>query len=261
MCLHVARPSVADMNPISDLENAGVRTAIVTGASRGLGRALAHGLATAGTAVVIDARNEEALDATRRDLEGLGSKVIAIAGSITDSEHRRRLVHAADDLGGVDLLVNNAGVLGPSPLPALAAVNLGAYRELFEVGALAPLALVQEALPALRARRGAIVNVTSDASVEPYEGWGAYGSVKAALDQLSRVLGVEEPLVRVWAVDPGDLRTEMHQAAFPGEDISDRPLPESAVPALLRLIVDRPPSGRLRAADVPVADMPIEVSA
>jgi NAD(P)-dependent dehydrogenase (short-subunit alcohol dehydrogenase family) len=162
--------------------------------------------------------------------------------------HREALAAAVT---GLDLLINNASDLGPSPLPRLADVPLAAARRVYEVNVLAPLALVQLFLPLLRVAHGAVVNVSSDAAVEAYPGWGAYGSSKAALDQLTSVLAAEEPEVSVYSVDPGDMRTEMHQAAFPGEDISDRPEPETVVPALLRLIATRPPSGRLRAADLP----------
>jgi len=215
--------------------------AIITGASRGLGRALAAGLAGAGWQLVLDARGAEALATTG---DRLGARVIA--GDITDPEHRAALLAAATELGGPDLLVNNAGILGPSPQPALADYPLPALRDLYEVNVLAPLALTQLALPALRARGGAVVNITSDAAVEPYPGWGGYGSAKAAVEQVSRVLAAEVPDIRVWAVDPGDLRTRMHQEAFPGEDISDRPLPETVVPAFLKLLANRPESGRIR---------------
>jgi NAD(P)-dependent dehydrogenase (short-subunit alcohol dehydrogenase family) len=217
--------------------------AIVTGASRGLGRALAAGLVAAGWTVVVDARGAEALQAAVA-----GTAATAVPGDVTDPAHRAELVAAADSLGGLDLLVNNAGILGPSPQPPLSTYPLDVLREVYEVNVVAPLALTQLALPRLRARGGAVVNVTSDAAVEAYQGWGGYGSAKAALEQVSRVLAAEEPAVRVWWVDPGDLRTQMHQEAFPGEDISDRPLPEVAVPAFLRLLRDRPPSGRIRAA-------------
>jgi NAD(P)-dependent dehydrogenase (short-subunit alcohol dehydrogenase family) len=228
--------------------------AIVTGASRGLGRALAQGLVEKGWSVVIDARRSSdlaaAASALRRDLRA-GSEVIAVAGDVTDADHRRRLVSAAAGLGGLDLLVNNASVLGPSPQPVLADYPLDVLRAVYEVNALAPLALIQEALPWLRTSpTGRILNVTSDASVESYESWGGYGSAKAALDHLSAVLAVEEPSLRVWAVDPGDLRTDLLQQAFPGEDISDRPEPASVVPALLVLVGSNRPSGRLRVADL-----------
>jgi NAD(P)-dependent dehydrogenase (short-subunit alcohol dehydrogenase family) len=218
--------------------------AIITGASRGLGLALAAGLSEAGWRVVVDARSESDLaDAVAR----IGGDVLAVPGDVRDAAHRSALLEAA---GAVDLLVNNAGILGPSPQPRLSAYPLDALREVYEVNVLAPLALTQAALPGLRARGGAVVNVTSDAAVEPYEGWGGYGSAKAAVEQASAVLAAEEPDVRVWWVDPGDLRTRMHQEAFPGEDISDRPLPETVVPAFVHLVTSRPPSGRVRLAEV-----------
>jgi NAD(P)-dependent dehydrogenase (short-subunit alcohol dehydrogenase family) len=220
--------------------------AIITGASRGLGLALATGLAEAGWRLVVDARTQSDLAAAA---EWIGGDVVAIPGDIRDPAHQEALVDAA---GAPDLLVNNAGILGPSPQPRLAAYPVAALREVYEVNVLAPLALTQRALPALRAREGALVNITSDAAVEAYEGWGGYASAKAAVEQASAVLAVEEPALRVWWVDPGDLRTRMHQEAFPGEDISDRPLPETVVPAFLRLVTTRPPSGRVRLADVTV---------
>jgi NAD(P)-dependent dehydrogenase (short-subunit alcohol dehydrogenase family) len=223
--------------------------AIITGASRGLGRALAAGLAGAGWQLVLDARGAEDLAATASRIEG-GGRVVAVPGDVTDPAHRRALVDAADGLGGPDLLVNNAGILGPSPQPPLADYPLGALREVYEVNVVAPLALIQVALPALRARRGAVVTITSDAAVEAYPGWGGYGSAKAAIEQASKVLAAEEPDLHVWWVDPGDLRTRMHQEAFPGEDISDRPLPETVVPAFRRLLAEAPPSGRVRLADL-----------
>jgi NAD(P)-dependent dehydrogenase (short-subunit alcohol dehydrogenase family) len=223
--------------------------AIVTGGSRGLGRALAHGLADAGWRLVIDGRDPATLAHTRR---WLPADAVAIAGDITSPAHRVELVTAAADLGPLTLVVNNAGILGPSPQPPLSTYPLPRLREVYEVNVFAPVGLTQLALPALRAAGGSLVMVTSDASVEPYEGWGGYGSAKAAVDQLTRVLGVEEPGIRVWAVDPGDLRTRMHQEAFPGEDISDRPEPESVAPAFLRLLAERPPSGRIRLADLAV---------
>jgi len=221
--------------------------AIVTGGSSGLGRALAGGLAAAGWRVVIDGRDADALAQARWDLP---SDAVAIAGDVTDPAHRAELVAAAGD--HLDLLVNNAGILGPSPQPDLASYPLPVLRDVYEVNVVAPLALTQLALPSLRAAGGSLVMVTSDASVEPYEGWGGYGSAKAAVDQIVRVLAVEEAALRVWAVDPGDLRTRMHQEAFPGEDISDRPLPETVVPAFLRLLADRPASGRIRLIDLAV---------
>jgi NAD(P)-dependent dehydrogenase (short-subunit alcohol dehydrogenase family) len=222
--------------------------AIITGASRGLGLALAAGLADAGWRLVVDARGADDLAAAVKEVSSGG--VVAIPGDVTDPDHRLALVEAADRLGGLDLLVNNAGILGPSPQPPLAEYPLGALRDVYEVNVVAPLALIQLALPALRARRGAIVSVTSDAAVEAYPGWGGYGSAKAAIEQASRVLAAEEPELRVWWVDPGDLRTRMHQQAFPGEDISDRPLPDTVLPAFRQLLADAPPSGRIRLADL-----------
>ncbi|MEJ3743835.1 SDR family oxidoreductase [Actinomycetes bacterium KLBMP 9797] len=224
-------------------------TAIITGGSRGLGRALATGLAEAGWRVVIDGRDPDAL---AEAAAAIRYDVTALAGDITDPAHRAALMAAAHRLGGIDLLVNNAGILGPSPQPPLADYPLDALRDVYEVNVVAPLALTQLALPGLRARGGALVNVTSDAAVEPYPGWGGYGSAKAAVEQASRVLAAEETAVRVWWVDPGDLRTRMHQEAFPGEDISDRPEPATVVPAFLRLLADRPESGRIRLADLAV---------
>jgi short-subunit dehydrogenase len=226
-----------------------MKKALVTGASRGLGRALASGLATAGYALVIDARNEQALrlaaDGIRAQVPG--ADVTALPGDITDPAHRTLLRATAGD---IDLLVNNAGTLGAAPLPALADYPVEELRAAFEANVIAPLALTQLFLPALRERGGAVLNVTSDAAVEPYAGWGGYGAAKAAIEQASNVLAAEESAIRVWWVDPGDLRTEMHQAAFPGEDISDRPLPESVAPALVRLVAERLPSGRYRAAEL-----------
>jgi NAD(P)-dependent dehydrogenase (short-subunit alcohol dehydrogenase family) len=229
-------------------------TAIVTGASQGLGAALAADLAEAGWSVVIDARHgiplEEAAVAIRPRARA-GAQVITVVGDVTDPEHRRRLVAAARSLGGVDLVVNNASTLGPSPLPRLDSVPLQSLRQVFDVNVVAPLALVQEAMaPLLASPDPRVVNVTSDAAVEAYDGWGGYGSSKAALDRLSAVLAAENPRLRVWAFDPGDMRTQMHQDAFPGEDISDRPDPSAVVPVLLDLIAGERPSGRYRAIDL-----------
>jgi NAD(P)-dependent dehydrogenase (short-subunit alcohol dehydrogenase family) len=226
--------------------------ALITGASRGLGRALAQDLVAHGWAVVIDARGAEALHRAAAELRHAhpGAVVAALAGDVSDAGHRRALVDAARQLGRLDLLVNNASVLGPSPQPTLDRYPLDVLEEVYRVNVLAPLALVQEALPLLQASTGAVVNVTSDAAVEGYEGWGGYGSSKAALDQVTRVLAAEQPRLAVYAFDPGDMRTQMHQEAFPGEDISDRPEPASVVPTLRALLSDRPPSGRYRAADL-----------
>ncbi len=225
--------------------------AVITGASQGLGRALAHALANAGWQVVGDARGPAPLEAAFADLPG---RHIALAGDVTDPEHRRRLADAAGELGGAGLLVNNASTLGASPLPAYADLDADTYLRILEVNVVAPLALVRELLPQLRAHGGVVVNVSSDAAVEAYETWGGYGSAKAALDHASRVLAAEEPDLKVYAVDPGDMRTAMHQDAFPGEDISDRPAPETVVPALLRLAAADLPSGRYRAAELAPAE-------
>jgi NAD(P)-dependent dehydrogenase (short-subunit alcohol dehydrogenase family) len=212
--------------------------AIVTGASRGFGLALTNDLAADGWDVVIDARSP--LPA--------GAHLHPVPGDVTDPAHRQALIDATG--GRLDLLVNNASALGPSPLPRLADHPLDVLADVYATNVVAPLGLLQVALPLLRASSGAVVNITSDAAVEPYETWGGYGSSKAALDQISRVLGAEEPGVRVYAFDPGDMRTQMHQDAFPGEDISDRPRPETVVPALRALLRAAPPSGRYRASDV-----------
>ena len=220
--------------------------ALVTGASRGLGRALAAGLAREGYDLILDARNAADLDAAAHDVRG--AAVTAIAGDVTDPVHRASLARAAQAAGRLDLLVNNAGTLGASPLPALADYPVDELRAAFEVNVIAPIALTQLLLPLLRASGGAVLNITSDAAVEAYAGWGGYGAAKAALEQASNVLAAEELAVRVWWADPGDLRTDMHQQAFPGQDISDRPRPETVVPALIRLVTERLPSGRYRAA-------------
>lgn len=224
--------------------------AIVTGASRGLGRALASALAERGWSLVIDARGEAALREVARDLE-TKTKVVAIPGDVSDDSHRRSLVEAAEQLGGVDLLVNNASVLGPSPQPALRDYPLETFEHVFRVNTIAPLALIQLGAGALtRSSSGRVVNITSDAAVEGYEGWGGYGSSKAALEQLSNVLAAEHPEMRVYWVDPGDMNTQMQQEAFPGEDTTDRPPPEKSVPALIQIIEGDLPSGRYRSADI-----------
>ncbi|KQW53178.1 short-chain dehydrogenase [Nocardioides sp. Root1257] len=222
--------------------------AVITGASQGLGLAFAHALARTGWSVVGDARDAVRLGDA---VDGLpGGPHLAVPGDVTDSWHRGALAASAADLGGADLLVNNASTLGASPLPALADLQPETYLRTFDVNVVAPIALAGLLLPQLRTRRGRILNVTSDASVEAYETWGGYGSSKAALDHASRVLAAEEPDVRVYAVDPGDLRTAMHQAAFPGEDIGDRPDPASVVPHLMALVLGDHKSGRHRAADL-----------
>jgi NAD(P)-dependent dehydrogenase (short-subunit alcohol dehydrogenase family) len=219
---------------------------IITGGSRGLGLALARALDERGWRLVLDARGGEALAEATAGLTG----VTAIAGDVTDHEHRQALVQAAGS--EIDLIANNASLLGPSPQPALADYPLSELRRIYEANVIAPLALVQLALPRL-ASGAAILDVTSDAAIEPYEGWGGYGSSKAALEQLTAVLGAEHPGLRVYSADPGDMRTQMQQEAFPGEDISDRPPPENSVPGLLALIEGSLPSGRYRASELAAA--------
>jgi NAD(P)-dependent dehydrogenase (short-subunit alcohol dehydrogenase family) len=221
-------------------------TAIVTGASRGLGLELARALLRGGHRVAIDARGARELEAAERELSALGD-VVAVRGNVADPDHRQALVAAAGER--IDLLVNNASVLGPSPQPPLAAYPVHALEQVYRVNVLAPLALAQLVIPRLPAG-GRIVNLTSDAAVEPYEGWGGYGSSKAALEQLTAILAAEQPGLRIYAVDPGDMNTRLHQDAFPGEDISDRPPPSESVPGLLALVVGDLPSGRYRAAEL-----------
>jgi len=228
--------------------------AIVTGASRGFGRAVTAALLDRGWVVVGDARRADDLKTTATELNS--ERLIALPGDVTDASHREALVAAASEAGAVRLLVNNASRLGPSPQPALADYPSGELWAVYQTNLFAPLALIQDTLPTLAENAGVVVNLTSDAAVEPYAGWGGYGSSKAALDQLSAVLAVEAPAVAVYAFDPGDMRTEMHQAAFPGEDISDRAEPESVVPALLRLLDTRPPAGRYRAAELSLSGAP-----
>jgi NAD(P)-dependent dehydrogenase (short-subunit alcohol dehydrogenase family) len=227
-------------------------TAIVTGASRGLGYALARSLSDDGWRLVVDGRDPAAL---RQAAASIGDAV-AIAGDISDELHRDDLATAAASLGGLDLVVLNAGTLGPSPLPPLSRLRLGDLRTTLEINLVAQLGVVQALLPHLRPG-ATVVAITSDAAVEPYEGWGAYGAAKAGFEHLAAILGAERPDLRVLRVDPGDMRTQMHQDAFPGEDISDRPEPEASVPSLRALIAGPYPSGRYRASDVPA---PLEVA-
>lgn len=228
-------------------ENA-TKTALITGASRGLGLALSRALAARGWTLIIDARGAEALETAREELAQL-SRVVAIPGSVIDPEHRRALAEAAREAGGLDALVNNASILGPSPRPALLDYPLDVLEDVYRANAVAPLAVIQavrrELKPGAR-----VLNVTSDAAVDPYEGWGGYGSSKAALEQLSAILAAENPELRVYHADPGDMRTRMHEEAFPGEDISDRPLPEESVPGMIWLLEGDLPSGRYRARDL-----------
>ena len=220
--------------------------AIITGSSRGLGLALARALAQRHWALVIDAREPRALERAAREL-GRITEVVALPGDVSDDWHRGALLDAAGDQ--VDLLVNNASLLGPSPQPPLGVYPLGALERVYQVNVLAPLALTQLVLPRMP-DGGVIINVTSDAATEPYAGWGGYGSSKAALDQLTAILAEEHSTLSVYSVDPGDMRTRMHQEAFPDEDISDRPLPEASVPGLLRLIEGDLPSGRYVAREL-----------
>jgi NAD(P)-dependent dehydrogenase (short-subunit alcohol dehydrogenase family) len=222
-------------------------TAIITGASRGLGLALARALAERSWNLVLDARGGEALQKVAEELSAT-TEVVAVTGDVADDAHREQLVEAARAMGGPDLLVNNASLLGPSPQPKLADYPLDTFRTVYDVNVTAPLALIQRSLPLLsQSPQGAILNVTSDAGVEGYEGWGGYGSSKAALEQLSKVLAAEHPELKVWWVDPGDMNTQMQQEAFPDEDVSDRPPPEESVPGILRLIDENVPSGRYQA--------------
>ncbi len=208
------------------------RTALITGASRGLGSTLAEFLARQNYDLIITARGADGLEAAANRLQDTAGRILAIAGDVAEPAHRRRLAEQAQSLGGLDLLVNNASDLGPSPLPALADYPLGALSKVFQINVFSPIALVQELLPSLQARRGMVVNISSDAAVGGYPGWGGYGASKAALDLVSLTLANElrPDGIAVVSVDPGDMRTDMHQAAFPEEDISDRPLPDVTLP-------------------------------
>ncbi|MFJ4650604.1 SDR family NAD(P)-dependent oxidoreductase [Nocardia sp. NPDC088792] len=223
------------------------KTALVTGASAGFGRAVALALAGRGWQLILTARGEDRLGKIRAD-----TGAVAVAGDIADPAHRAELARI---VGGrpLDLVLNNASALGPSPLPALEHYPLAELAAVLDTNVLAPLAIAQLTLPSLRAANGVLIDVSSDAAIGGYEGWGGYGASKAALDQLTNVLAAENPALRIYSFDPGDMRTEMHQAAFPGEDISDRPLPETVVPALLHLLDTRPASGRYIASELPVA--------
>ena len=225
-----------------------MKNALITGASRGLGLALARQLAENGWGLIIDARGKKALEQVHQDLSAK-TKVIAIAGDIAAESHRKKLLKAAQELGGLDALVNNASLLGPSPQPSLLTYPLDMFEQVYRTNVFAPLALIQ-ALDSTLRLDACILNVTSDAGVEAYSGWGGYGSSKAALEHLSHILAEENPSLRVYWVDPGDMRTQMQQEAFPDEDISDRPLPEESVPALLNLIDGQFPSGRYRAREL-----------
>jgi NAD(P)-dependent dehydrogenase (short-subunit alcohol dehydrogenase family) len=232
-----------------------MKNALITGASRGLGQALARKLVEDGWGLVIDARSRKALDEARTELSARNSRpsgtlnLVAISGSITTESHRKKLAAAAGELGGLDAVVNNASYLGPSPQPNLMDYPLDALQRVYETNVFAPLALMQALRPVLKPG-ACLINITSDAGVEPYAGWGGYGSSKAALEHLSAILAAEEPSLRVYWVDPGDMRTQMQQEAFPDEDISDRPLPEESVPGLLQLLDGAQPSGRYKAREL-----------
>ena len=225
------------------------KSAIVTGASRGLGLELARALAERSWALAIDARHAGPLEAVRTELASRTS-VVALEGDVRDSAHLTQFVDEATRLGPLSAVINNASLLGPSPQPPLATYPLSVLREVYEANVFAPLRLMQLALPRLE-QGGRIINVTSDAGVESYEGWGGYGSSKAALEQLTSIFAAEHPELRVYCVDPGDMRTQMQQDAFPGEDISDRPLPSDSVPGLLTLLEGDLPSGRYRTSELP----------
>jgi NAD(P)-dependent dehydrogenase (short-subunit alcohol dehydrogenase family) len=249
--MHDMTTNHADVHPPTPV-------AVVTGASRGLGNALTTDLVRRGWRVIIDARDAarlaEAVGGTPK-----GQPITAVPGDVADTAHRLALAEAVAEAGGLDLLVNNASVLGPSPQPRLAAYPIDVLEHVYAVNTVAPLALLQLLLPFLEPRNGRVVNVSSDAAVEAYAGWGGYGSAKAALDHLSAVLAVELPHLRLYAFDPGDMATDLQQQAFPGEDITDRASPESVVPALLRLVDGDLPSGRYRAAElatVPAGGVP-----
>jgi NAD(P)-dependent dehydrogenase (short-subunit alcohol dehydrogenase family) len=222
--------------------------ALITGGSAGLGRALAHALAAEGWRVVVDGRDPDRL-AAAADHPG----IVAIPGDVTNEWHCGALAAAVEREGRLDLLVHNASTLGPTPLPRLDDVRTDDLHDVWRTNVAAPLAITADLLPQLVASRGTLLSISSDAGVEHYEGWGLYGASKAALDHLTLTFGAENPAIAAYAVDPGDMRTQMHQDAFPGEDISNRPLPETVVPHLLALLEARPASGRYRAADLPVA--------
>lgn len=226
------------------------KTALITGASRGLGLALARALARQQWNLIIDGRGADALGDARAELVE-HTRVVAIAGDIADESHRQALAEAAASMGGLDAVVNNAGILGPSPQRALLDYPLDVLSDVYRINVLAQLAILQAVRHTLKPN-AAVLNITSDAAVEPYEGWGGYGSSKAALEQLSNILAAENPAWRVYAVDPGDMQTQMHQEAFPDEDISDRGLPEDSVPGLMALMVGNLPSGRYEARKVTV---------
>jgi NAD(P)-dependent dehydrogenase (short-subunit alcohol dehydrogenase family) len=231
------------------MDTQSTRTALITGASRGLGLALARRLAQDGWTLIIDARGGSALESARKEL-AQSTRVIAIVGDVADSEHRRALAKAAESVGGLDAVVNNASILGPSPQPNLLDYPLDALAGVYQLNVVAPLGVLQATRHTFKSGVR-IINVTSDAGAEAYAGWGGYGSSKAALEHLSAILAAENPDFKVYWVDPGDLRTQLHQEAFPGEDISDRPLPEISVPGLVALLEGDFPSGRYQAQAIP----------
>jgi NAD(P)-dependent dehydrogenase (short-subunit alcohol dehydrogenase family) len=223
-------------------------TALITGASRGLGLALARQLALDGWTLIVDARGADALETARAELAQL-SRVTALSGDVTDPAHRQQIAAAAQAAGGLDAVVNNASILGPSPQPNLLDYPLDVLEQVYRANVIAPLGILQAVRPHLKPA-ARILNITSDAGVEPYAGWGGYGSSKAAFEQLSAILAAENPSWKVYWVDPGDMRTQMHQEAFPDEDISDRPLPDVSVPGLVALLTGDYPSGRYQARTV-----------
>lgn len=226
------------------------KVALITGASRGLGLALARALAQDGWYLIINARGASALEDARFELSRL-TEVNAIVGDVSDANHRQRLAQAAHTWGGLDLVVNNAGILGPSPQPDLLNYPLDVLTDVFRINVVAPLGVLQAVQAALRPN-ATVINITSDAAVEAYAGWGGYGASKAALEQVAAVFSAENPHLHTYWVDPGDMQTQMHQDAFPGEDISDRDLPTASIPGLLHLIYDQPPSGRYQAKQISV---------
>jgi NAD(P)-dependent dehydrogenase (short-subunit alcohol dehydrogenase family) len=221
------------------------KNALITGASRGLGLALARALAQEGWRLIIDAQGQDTLRAAAHELSEL-TDVISIAGDISSPVHRAALSQAVDRVQGIDALINNASYLGPSPQPELVAYPLETLERVYQVNVFAPLALFQAVYSSLK-DAAVVINISSDAGVEAYSGWGGYGSSKAALEQLSAIMAAENPKFRIYWVDPGDMKTQMHQEAFPGEDISDRPQPEASVPGLMALILGDLPSGRYQA--------------
>jgi NAD(P)-dependent dehydrogenase (short-subunit alcohol dehydrogenase family) len=231
---------------IADAVGDGGRVGIITGASRGLGRAVAGALAERGWKLVVDARGEDGLRRVETELRKL-TEVVGVPGDVADESHLRSMIDAAQEQGRLDLLMNNASVLGPSPQPRLADYPVEELERVIRINSIAPLRFIQLALPLLERTGGRIINITSDAASAPYEGWGGYGSSKAALEQISNVLAAEHPHLKIYWVDPGDMNTQMQQDAFPGEDVSDRPPPEASVPGLLALVEGQQPSGRYEA--------------